>query len=77
MQRSSQKELAVLFLPLEEAGILRVSVKKRTISVCDSILVFGREIAQQSQIAATVSLLLRWQPSKFGSTSLNVGAVGF
>lgn len=51
MQRSSQIGLAVLIWPLEEAGVLRVSVKngKRTILVCDTIFVFGRKIAQRNQ----------------------------
>jgi len=48
----------------------------------DSILVFGREIAQRNQrtlgcYGAAVTLLLRWRSSKIGLTSFNVVALRF
>ena len=62
-------------------GLVRGFYKngKRVISVAigDSILVFGREIAQRNQRAlgyclCTVTLLLRWRPLKICLTSFNM-----
>lgn len=66
--------LAVLLWPHMEADVSVVfrKMEKKTISVGDSILVFGRTIAQLIQrtqwMFYSLTLLLRWWPSKIGLT---------